>query len=212
MNRKANQIVFVLIAFSALGGCGEDISLHINQLESQVAAGPNTHEGQVALAELIDRLNDKDSKDSFGRTAATEALGNLGTLAQRAVPDLIRAVDCGDRFVETEAIHALARMGPLAEPSAEVLVRKINSDMLMHEVGSSTWYAAECLGNLNPTNTKAIAILKRGAKTNDENLVRIATTSLNRLHANDEISDVETSFDRIQLSPNGRYEVKRERH
>ncbi len=67
------------------------------------------------------------SPERYQRAKAAWVLGQLGSVASNAVPDLIVAVDDADLSTQNYAIAALAAIGTTSEDAATKLVAKLSS-------------------------------------------------------------------------------------
>ena len=105
---------------------------------------------------------------------AAWSLGNLGSAAQAAVPDLARALARDD----TNAVvaGALARIGPAAGAAVGVLV-----DGLHSADADRRWRAARTLGRIGPPAASAVPSLT-AALSDSSSLVRLhAARALGRI-------------------------------
>jgi len=114
------------------------------------------------------------SKDPYVVAFAAWSLGNLGSAAQAAVPDLARALARAD----TNAVvaGALARIGPAAAAAVSVLV-----DDLRSADADRRWRAARTLGRIGPPAASAVPSLTV-ALSDSSSLVRLhAARALGRV-------------------------------
>jgi HEAT repeat protein len=114
------------------------------------------------------------SGDTYVVAFAAWSLGNLGSAAQAAVPDLARALARDD----TNAVvaGALARIGPSAASAVGVLAEGLRSDD-----ANRRWRAARTLGRIGPPAASAVASLT-AALSDPDSLVRLhAARALGRI-------------------------------
>jgi HEAT repeat protein len=114
------------------------------------------------------------SSDAYVVAFAAWSLGNLGSAAQAAVPDLARALTRDD----TNAVvaGALARIGPAAGAAVGVLV-----DGLRSADADRRWRAARTLGRIGPPAASAVPSLT-AALSDSSSLVRLhAARALGRI-------------------------------
>jgi lysophospholipase L1-like esterase len=114
------------------------------------------------------------SADVYVAAFAAWSLGNLGTEARAAVPDLARALARD----ETNAVvaGALARIGPAAAAAVTALV-----DGLRSADADRRWRAARTLGRIGPPAASAVPSLA-GALSDPSGLVRLhAARALGRI-------------------------------
>ncbi len=94
------------------------------------------------------------SEDGYVAAFAAWSLGNLGSAAAGAVPDLVRALARDD----TNAVvaGALARIGPAAAAAVPTLVEALRS-----EDADRRWRAARTLGRIGPSAEAAVGALAK---------------------------------------------------
>jgi HEAT repeat protein len=114
-----------------------------------------------ALARIEPRADDLPrlvaalgSEDGYVAAFAAWSLGNLGSAAAGAVPDLVRALARDD----TNAVvaGALARIGPAAAAAVPTLVEALGS-----EDADRRWRAARTLGRIGPSAEAAVEALAK---------------------------------------------------
>ncbi len=136
--------------------------------EAVRAAAARVLTGIGPTAEDVPRLVDAlGSGDAYVVAFAAWSLGNLGSQAQSAVPDLARALARDD----TNAVvaGALARIGPAAAAAVGVLVEGLHSTD-----ADRRWRAARTLGRIGPPAASAVPSLTQSLTD---------SSSLARLHA-----------------------------
>jgi HEAT repeat protein len=104
--------------------------------------------GAEATPSLVKLLN---GKDAGLRSVACEALGEIGTGAKAAVPDLILTFK--DDAVREQAVEALAKIGT---PAVQPLIDQLTNRTPAVRIG-----AAQALGKLGPKAKAAIPVLAR---------------------------------------------------
>jgi HEAT repeat protein len=148
------------------------------------------------------------SEDGYVVAFAAWSLGNLGSAAAGAVPDLVRALSRDD----TNAVvaGALARMGPSAAGAVPALVEALRSEdadrrwraartlgrigppaesaveplsaALADPNGAVRQHAARALGRIGPAARRAAAALQRATGDADPQVREDARQALDRLH------------------------------
>jgi len=157
-------------------------------LLAALALGEIGPDARDAVPALIKVYNSPWSDIISGRQkvdAAIWALGRMGPAAKRAVPMLIRALN--DFWWQTRdtAAEALGELGPDARDAVHALIRGLRHSMvadlrrLIRLRPPSGHVAAEALGKIG--SKKAIPILLKASKCDDEKTRRAATTALERL-------------------------------
>ena len=176
-----HSLVCLLIALSSfvlLAGCGETRAsrqaalARLQELRRKVESDPAD---PSALNKIVDTL--RKGSTSFERTRAAVTLGELGALAEPAVPALADALNCRDEFVEREAARALGKIGPkakLATPElASILEEKEGRDV--------SWFSAEALGEIGGLSPTEMNKLERASRSDDESLAMYASRALRQL-------------------------------
>jgi HEAT repeat protein len=143
---------------------------HIQDLKRQVQQDPTNVQ---ALDEITAALN---GNWAFARTYAAVTLGQLGPLARRATPDLIRSLDSGDDFVEREAARALGEVAVGMPEAVEPLRKKVRQFK-----NDAAWFAAESLGSIGEPALVAIPDLEEAAKSPVPNMSHLAQRGLAKL-------------------------------
>jgi HEAT repeat protein len=151
--------------FTALGDPSE--AVRAEAARALTGLGPGVEDVPRLVAAL-------GSADVYVAAFAAWSLGNLGSEARAAVPDLARALARDD----TNAVvaGALARIGPAAAAAVPVLV-----DGLQSTDADRRWRAARTLGRIGPPAASAVPTLA-GALSDSSNLVRLhAARALGRI-------------------------------
>jgi HEAT repeat protein len=149
---------------------GKRVAARLRELRDQVRSDPKNDE---ALDEIIGTLN---GDWYFSRQYAAGILGELGPLAKRAIPDLVRALNCGEGVVEREAAIALGSVAVGVPDAVEPLRQK------MREFKSdAAWFAADSLGDIGQAAVVAIPDLETAARSPVSNMAASANRALAKL-------------------------------
>jgi HEAT repeat protein len=182
MTRQSKTIVSLLIALGLVttycfirqhvetSGDRKAVASRLRALADNVRRNPNDTR---SLQKIVAVLN---GKWSFARTYACGVLGELGPLAQPAVPDLIRALDSGDRYVEREAARALGEVAIGMHEPVEPLRQKLVCEDI--DVG---YFSAEALGKIGEPALVALPDLERAAQSRHKSMSYDATEAVDRL-------------------------------
>lgn len=133
---------------------------------AQDAAGDGTYDGRPA-SDYISQLADKDLNV---RRRAAYILGQMGTPAKAAIPELVKMLEDRQSEPRWYAIDALGYFGPDAAEAVPAMIKSLNSkvnDAIVRRRG------ARSLGRIGPAAKEAIPTLEAALKS-DDNLYRIA--------------------------------------
>lgn len=148
--------------------------------------GPDAKDAVPALIEVYNSPRSISIEGFQKVDAAIWALGKMGPAAKKAVPMLKRALN--DRLcwqTRDTAAEALGEMGPDARDAVPALIRGLRQSMvadlrrLLRLRPPSGHVAAEALGKIG--SKKAIPILLKASKCDDEKTRRAAAKALERL-------------------------------
>jgi HEAT repeat protein len=178
---------FVIITVAAVlftVGCDtadnrRQVTQHTKTLANQVKAGADSEERKAAMKDLIETLN---GNWVFAQCQAAEALGSLGPLAKPALPELMKAANSKNGFVSNAAVRALSTLGPTATPAVDLLIGKVEYATTHADFSVlGTLDAVKGLGNIGEPAAKAVPILERATKLNDELVAQEAQKALDKL-------------------------------
>src|SRR5262249_29129221 len=82
-----------------------------NHLQKRLEISPYTRKSKIAFSAFIERLSDKES---YVRSSAAEALGNLGSDAPEVINALTALLSDKDWQVRSSAAEALGKLGSAA--------------------------------------------------------------------------------------------------
>ena len=184
--KKMNRIILgITITFAILGLSRwlnmdtiekrHHIAAHLQELKREFKDDPTNVK---PLNEIIGVLN---GSWSFARTYAAGTLREIGPQANRAIPDLIRAMDCGDGFIEREAARALGSVSTGLPDAVEPLRRKVRQ--FKTKGGDAAWFAADSLGEIGKPAIVAIPDLEEAANSPFEGMAYSAKQALITLKA-----------------------------
>lgn len=125
------------------------------------------------LREWVAQLRDKDS---FVRSEAADALGELGPKAKGAVPGLVDLLQDQVDFVRVAAAAALGKLGPEASSAVPPLIAA-----LKHKDGLLRSTAALALGEIGPDAKGAVAPLINALKDAEPTVRAAAADALSRI-------------------------------
>jgi len=106
---------------------------------------------QLTAADLLRRIGGADEeaveilvREILDREPnnAAEALPKFGAIAQKAVPQLLAALDEKDRWRAQRALEGLQKLGPLPEAVVPYLVKRLRHDDRTVRREAATWLAA----------------------------------------------------------------------
>jgi hypothetical protein len=153
-------------------GDRRDVAAHLQMLKRRVEHDP---QDTGALDEIRSILH---GKWSFARTYSCGVLGELGTKARPAIPDLVEALNSGDGYVEREAALALGKVAVGDPRPVPALI-----DKLTQQRSDAAWFSAESLGNIGGPAVLAIPALERATASQSKPLRESAEEALSKLKA-----------------------------
>jgi len=114
-----------------------------------------------AIPNLVKALVNSDS--DVRKIAATEALGEIGPTAVKAVPHLLNALRNihNNSYVREAAAKALGKIGPAAVKAVPYLVNALGNRKICET-------AAEALGKIGPAAIKAVPHLVKALVDNND--------------------------------------------
>ena len=98
---------------------------------------------------------------------------SIKTLAQKAIPDVLRALNCGDSIVEGEAAKTLGEIASGEPQVVAALVNKIKQD----DKKGSAWFAASSLGQMGADSEQVISTLKEASGSKCEGMSLCANST-----------------------------------
>jgi HEAT repeat protein len=115
---------------------------------------------EAVVPTLVETL--KSDSSPYWRSAAAEALGNIGPAAADAVPQLTASLGDEWRTVRVSAAGALWKVTRHAEPSVGALIRALDGDWSLNE--SDTGRAVAILGDMGRDARAALPTLRATLK------------------------------------------------
>mmetsp|Transcript_129348 Transcript_129348/g.258250 ORF Transcript_129348/g.258250 Transcript_129348/m.258250 type:complete len:226 (+) Transcript_129348:60-737(+) len=129
---------------------------------------------EPTLSELVSTL--KDGSKARSRWTAADALGQMGSNAGSAVPNLIAALEDRDQDVRISVARALGHIGEAAAPALPKL-----SAALSDRDSGMRWGAAQALGNLAKVAGPLAADLVKALADDEEDVRSAAATALGQM-------------------------------
>jgi hypothetical protein len=133
--------------------------------------------GQAAVAPLVEIL---DHPDWWMRATAADILGDIGPVAQQAIPGLTRLVqDESSEWVRRNAAEALGTMGAAAAPAAPALATALRDEhsKVRHNAATALW-------RIGPQAAAAANQLRQALEDESYFVRNHAELALERLAAN----------------------------
>ncbi len=120
MGAEAREAIPVLV--EALENEEERTALRLQAATALIVIAPTEKRVLLALTGTL------KTRDPVVRFRVAWILGQLGTAAEAAVPELIRALKDTNALVRLHAVDALGKIGPPAQPAVPALVRLLRQD------------------------------------------------------------------------------------
>jgi HEAT repeat protein len=121
----------------------------------ELLARVDPEEGRRQVSRLIEQLANKETSVD-GKDPDLQALSGLQSLANEAVPLLMRLLSHSDWYVRSMAMSTLGGIGPDAAPAVPILMRFINRKAPSISEGFDVGPAIQALGRIGPVARPAV--------------------------------------------------------
>jgi HEAT repeat protein len=157
-------------------------SVPVIRMKSAYALGAFGAFAKEAMTPLI--KNAAKDPDVFAKCDAIDALGKMGPIAERAVPELAADLKDPNDLVRFHAVEAVGNIGPKAARAVPELIKILEQDADVYTRGS----AAQALGQMGAASAPAVRDLVAAAKSKDQRLRSLALAALRQIGTPDALA------------------------